>query len=58
MEVHEYWKFLVDEIGVPEDFIRGATYMNGISEYTLDYCLYYFTGYRDLNQYIEFEYDI
>ena len=55
MELNEYYDYLINNIGVNEETIRCITGINGYNEETLDSILYYFTGYRDLEQYLECE---
>lgn len=55
MSLEEYQNYLIENLGVSEDTINCVTGINGYNENTLDDILYYFTGYRDLEQYTEFE---
>ena len=55
MELNEYYDYLIENLGVNEETIKCVTGINGYSEETLDSILYYFTGYRDLEQYTEYE---
>lgn len=55
MSLEEYSNYLIENLGVNEETIRCITGINGYNEETLDDILYYFTGYRDLEQYTEYE---
>lgn len=55
MELNEYYDYLIENLGVNEETIKCVTGINGYSEETLNDILYYFTGYRDLEQYLEYE---
>ena len=55
MSLEEYSNYLIDNLGVNEETINCITSINGYNEDTLDDILYYFTGYRDLEQYLEYE---
>ena len=55
MELNEYYDYLIENLGVNEETIKCVTGINGYNEETLDSVLYYFTGYRDLEQYLEYE---
>ena len=55
MRLKDYSKYLIDNIGVNEETINCITSINGYNEDTLDSILYYFTGYRDIKQYTEYE---
>ena len=55
MSLEEYSNYLIDNLGVNEETIKCITGINGYNEETLDSILYYFTGYRDLEQYLEYE---
>ena len=55
MSLEEYSNYLIDNLGVNEETIKCITGINGYNEKTLDSILYYFTGYRDLEQYLEYE---
>ena len=51
----KYYDYLIENLGVNEETIKCITGINGYNEDTLDDVLYYFTGYRDLEQYLEYE---
>lgn len=55
MKVHEMYDFLLDNDICNESFLNGAIMMGGFCEDTLKCVLYYHTGYRDFEQYIECE---
>lgn len=55
MELNEYYDYLIENLGISEETIRCVIGINGYSEETLDDILYYFTGYRDLEQYTRYE---
>ena len=55
MSLEQYYDYLIDNLGVNEETIKCITGINGYNEETLNSILYYFTGYRDLEQYLEYE---
>ena len=55
MSLEEYSNYLIDNLGINEETIECVIGINGYNEETLDSVLYYFTGYRDLEQYLEYE---
>ena len=55
MSLEDYSNYLINNIGVNEETIKCITGINGYNEETLDNILYYYTGYRDLEQYLEYE---
>lgn len=55
MSLEEYSNYLIEYLGVNEETIKCITGINGYNENTLDSILYYFTGYRDIEQYTEYE---
>ena len=55
MSLEEYYDYLIENLGVNEETMECITGINGYNEDTLDDVLYYFTGYRDLEQYLEYE---
>ena len=55
MSLEDYSNYLINNIGVNEEVINCITSINGYNEDTLDSILYYYTGYRDLKQYLECE---
>lgn len=55
MSLEQYNNYLINNVGVNEETIKCITGINGYNEDTLDSILYYFTGYRDLEQYLEYE---
>ena len=55
MTVNEYENYLIENLGIKEEVINCITSINGYNEETLDDVLYYYTGYRDLKQFLEYE---
>ena len=55
MSLEDYSNYLINNVGVNEEVINCITGINGYNEDTLDNILYYYTGYRDLKQYLEYE---
>ena len=55
MNKDEYVEYLIDFLGIDEKVISCVTSINGYNEETLDSILYYYTGYRDIKQYLENE---
>lgn len=55
MSLEEYSNYLIEYLGVNEETIKCIIGINGYNEETLDSILYYYTGYRDLEQYLEYE---
>ena len=55
MTLDEYKSYLIDNLNISEDTIDCVTNINGYNEYTLNNILYYYTGYRDIEQYTEYE---
>ena len=54
MEVHEYWLYLVEAGIATEAELRLVTYILGYSVETLDKVLFVRTGYRSIEQLIEY----
>ena len=55
MELNEYYNYLINNIGISEEVLKCITNINGYNENTLNDILYYYTSYKDLEQYTEFE---
>ena len=55
MSLEQYYDYLIEYLGVNEETIKCITGINGYNEDTLDNILYYYTGYRGLKQYTEYE---
>ena len=55
MSLEDYNNYLINNLGISEEVINCITGINGYNEDTLDSILYYYTGYRDLKQYLECE---
>ncbi len=54
MELHEYWLYLVEAGIATEAELRLVTYILGYSKETLDKVLFVRTGYRSIEQLIEY----
>jgi hypothetical protein len=54
LEVHEYWLYLVEAGIATEAELRLVTYIIGYSVETLDKVLFVRTGYRSIEQLIEY----
>lgn len=55
MTLNEYKNYLINNLSINEDTIDCITNINGYNEDTLNDILYYYTNYRDLKQYLEYE---
>lgn len=55
MELNEYYNYLINNIWISEEVLKCITNINGYNEDTLNNILYYYTGYRDIEQYTEYE---
>lgn len=55
MELNEYYDYLINMEIVSEETLDTITAINGYSEETLDDVLYVKSGYRDIEQYLEYE---
>lgn len=55
MSLEDYSNYLIEYLKVNEEVINCITSINGYNEDTLDNILYYYTGYKDLKQYLEYE---
>ena len=55
MTMNEYENYLIENLGVKEEVINCVTSINGYNEDTLDDILYYYTGYRTIEQYTRYE---
>lgn len=55
MTLDKYRSYLINNLNISEDTIDCITSINGYNEDTLNNILYYYTGYRDLEQYLEYE---
>ena len=55
MTLDERYDFLVEYIGISEEAIGVAIHFNGNNEKTYNELLYYATGWRSIEQYIECE---
>lgn len=55
MELNEYYNYLINNIGISEEVLKCITSINGYNENTLNDILYYYTSYKNLEQYTEFE---
>lgn len=55
MELERYYDYLIEYELVSEDTLNIITSINGYNEKTLDDVLYCVSGYRDIEQYLEYE---
>ena len=55
MSLEEYENYLIENLGVDEEVISVVCAINGYNEQSLDDILYVKFGYRDLEQYLEYE---
>ena len=55
MSLEDYGNYLIDNLGISEEVINCITSINGYNKNTFNNILYYYTGYRDLEQYLECE---
>ena len=55
MSLEEYYNYLLGYDIVSEETLDVVTSINGYNEKTLDDVLYVKTGYRDIEQYLEYE---
>ena len=55
MTLDEYKSYLIDNLNISEDTIDCITNINGYNEDTLNDILYYYTGYRNIEQYTVYE---
>ena len=55
MSLEDYNNYLINNLGISEEVLNCITSINGYAEETLNDILYYYTGYRDLEQYLECE---
>ena len=55
MSLEEYENFLIENLGVDEEVISVVCAINGYNEQSLDDILYVKFGYRDLEQFLEYE---
>ena len=55
MTLDKYKSYLIDNLNISEDTIDCVTSINGYNEDTLNNILYYYTGYRNIEQYTEYE---
>lgn len=54
MSLEEYSNYLIENLGVNEEVVNCITSI-GYNENTLDDVLYYYTGYRTIEQYTRYE---
>lgn len=54
MELEEYYNYLIEVVGANEEVMECITSINGYNEDTLDDILFYYTAYRDIEQYLEY----
>lgn len=55
MSLEDYNEYLINNLGVNEEVINCITSIDGYNKNTFNNVLYYFTGYRDIEQYLECE---
>ena len=55
MNLEEYYNYLINYELVSEETLDIITSINGYNEETLDDVLYCVSGYRDIEQYLEYE---
>ena len=55
MNLEQYYNYLIDYEIVSQETLDIITSINGYREETLDYILYCVCGYRDIEQYLEYE---
>lgn len=55
MTLDEYYNYLLDTNIAEEQTLDVAVALDGYCEDTLDSVLYILTGYRDIEQYLEYE---
>lgn len=55
MSLEDYNEYLINNVGISEEVINCITSINGYNKNTFNNVLYYYTGYRDLEQYLECE---
>lgn len=55
MNLEQYYSYLIDYELVSGETLEIITSINGYTEETLDDVLYCVSGYRDIEQYLEYE---
>lgn len=55
MNLEQYYSYLIDYELVSQETLDIITSINGYAEETLDDVLYCVSGYRDIEQYLEYE---
>ena len=55
MSLEDYSEYLINNVGVNEEVINCITSIDGYNKNTFNNVLYYYTGYRDIEQYLECE---
>ena len=55
MNLEQYYNYLIDYELVSGETLEIITSINGYNEETLDDVLYCVSGYRDIEQYLEYE---
>lgn len=55
MSLEDYSNYLINNLGVDEEVISVVCAINGYNEQSLDDILYVKFGYRDLEQFLEYE---
>ena len=55
MSLEEYENYLIENLGVDEEVVSVVCAINGYNEQSLDDILYAKFGYRDIEQFLEYE---
>lgn len=55
MNLEQYYNYLIEYEIVSEETLNVVTSINGYNEKTIDDVLYVKTGYRNMEQYLEYE---
>lgn len=55
MSLEDYNEYLINNVGVNEEVINCITSINGYNKNTFNNVLYYYTGYRTIEQYTRYE---
>ena len=55
MNLEEYMRYLIEDLEIDEEVLLCVTSISGYNENILDDVLYYYTGYRTIEQYTRYE---
>lgn len=55
MSLEDYNEYLINNLGVDEEVVSTVCAINGYNEQSLNDILYVKFGYRDIEQYLEYE---